>query len=89
MARAQLHRLAKVTTADGKKRSISSLPLRVIHDERKPRKPRSSFVRFYMERLASGEFEGREFAETAKQIGQDWKALSAEESQVSDIDNTR
>lgn len=81
-ARIQLHKLAKITTEDGKKLSISSLPLRVIKDERKPRRT-TPYLLFYQQRRTSEEFDGVPVTEAAKAIGIEWKALGEEEVQVS------
>lgn len=82
IARTRLHKLAKITTADGKKRSISSLPVRLIKDERRPRKPLTGYLTYSTRRNASGDFDGVPVVERARKVAEEWKALSSEEVQV-------
>ena len=54
-----------------------------LHDDREVKGPTGAYLRFYMERLASGDFGGIVLAETAKRASQEWKELPALQKQVS------
>lgn len=55
-----------------------------IEDERLAKRPVTSYVHFSISRQASGDFNNIKIGERAKLISQEWKALDAEEKQVSD-----
>lgn len=53
-----------------------------IHDERAVKRGLNPFLQFSINRNASGDFKNISITERAKLIGQEWKALSAEEKKV-------
>ncbi|EKG19345.1 High mobility group HMG1/HMG2 [Macrophomina phaseolina MS6] len=52
-----------------------------IQDDRAVARPTSAFVRFYQDRINSGDYKNIAIAEAGKLAGQEWKALSASEKQ--------
>src|SRR5690349_14460733 len=50
-----------------------------LHDDRLLKRPVTAYVHFTQDRHASGDFKGMAIAESAKLIGREWKALSANE----------
>lgn len=55
---------------------------RHIVDERAPKRGMTPYLAFNVNRRASGDFNGITIIEGAKLIGQEWKALSADEKKV-------
>ncbi|KAI1208828.1 uncharacterized protein F4807DRAFT_429649 [Annulohypoxylon truncatum] len=53
--------------------------VKLIRDERQPKQPTTPFSLFTKARWATGDFANKTISESAKQIGQEWKNLSAEE----------
>lgn len=86
IARQHLRRLKKEknTEAASPRKKIPAKRLRFIDDERRVKRPIASpYVQFSINRHASGDFRNIRFEERAKLIGQEWKALSQEEKDVS------
>jgi hypothetical protein len=77
-ARARLR--AKLESSKGKNRHSKWPPIR---DERSAKRPVSTFLQFSINRQNSGDFHNIKVTERAKLIGQEWKALSQEEKDVS------
>jgi len=77
-ARAVLRRKLKGTLKATKYPAYTSK----LVDDRAAKKPTSSFLVFLKERFASGDFKSINVVEAAKLIGNEWKALSANEKKV-------
>lgn len=58
--------------------------LKLIHDERVPKRPSTAYARFTKARWASGEFAGvpESMHQVAGRIAREWKSLSAAERRV-------
>lgn len=54
-----------------------------LEDERLAKRPRNDFSYFVEDRFKSGDFAGMKLGEAAKLMGGEWRALSANEKQVS------
>lgn len=54
-----------------------------IPDDRRVKRPLTSYTFFFAERSSSSDFQGIAITEKAKLIAEEWKALSASEKQVS------
>lgn len=74
-ARAQLRKKLGGTNEKRKQHAHTAK----IHDERHVKKPSSAYILFSKERWASGDLKGITATESAKLIGNEWKALSASE----------
>lgn len=61
--------------------------LRKIPDDRQLGRPTPAYVRFHMERYASGDFKNISIGEGAKLVSSEWKALSANEKKVCVFDS--
>jgi len=68
--------------AAGQPVKILSRNLRKLDDDRQVKRPLTGFLRFSLERVASGDFTSIALGEKAKLIGEEWKALSAAEKEV-------
>lgn len=68
---------------DSKQRGSRSRKIPQIHDDRQVRRPRTSYLAFFQERYATGDFKGLKITEAAKLGGREWRALSATEQQAS------
>jgi hypothetical protein len=76
-ARQQLRRLLKNV---GKRRYPPHTSK--IVDDRQPKRPRTPFILFTVERWATGDLKNIKTSEAAKLISEEWKALSAGEKKV-------
>ena len=54
-----------------------------LQDHRQVKSPRSSYISFYQERMATGDFRGLKMPEATKLASREWKALSEAEKKVS------
>ncbi|KAF2761794.1 hypothetical protein EJ05DRAFT_496688 [Pseudovirgaria hyperparasitica] len=72
-ARSSLRRLAKAS-----KKPVS---YRLIHDERAPKRPATSYTSFATDRYSSGDFTAIPMTEAGKLMGEEWRALNASEKQ--------
>ena len=68
---------------DSKQRGMRSRKIPQIHDDRQVHRPRTSYLAFFQDRYATGDFKGLKVPEAAKLAGREWKALSATEQQAS------
>ena len=76
-ARAQLRK----KLAGTQKKSVAHT--KKLIDDRVPKQGPTSYLCFFLERHASGDFKNIRAADAAKLIGAEWKALSAAEKKVS------
>ena len=76
-ARAQLRK----KLAGTQKKSVAHT--KKLVDDRVPKQGPTSYLCFFLERHASGDFKNIRAADAAKLIGAEWKALSAAEKKVS------
>ena len=53
-----------------------------LQDDRDVKRHRSAYNYFYMERFESGDFSGIRVADVGRRVGEEWRALSAEEKKV-------
>jgi hypothetical protein len=60
----------------------TSQKLKLIKDDRLPKRPGSSFMLFAQERQRSGDLKHISLGETGKLLGQEWKELSDGDKQV-------
>ncbi|KAI5866852.1 hypothetical protein GGS23DRAFT_593585 [Durotheca rogersii] len=79
---AQIHDANKARKRLKRKYDIPKGFAKLIHDDRQPKRPASSFVLFTKARWASGDYANKPITESAKLIGQEWKNLSAEDRRV-------
>jgi len=66
---------------------LPSAATRNIEDERKPKRALTAYFIFNTSRQESGDFRNIAVPERAKLLGQEWKALSEEEKEVSLMDD--
>lgn len=55
---------------------------RLVDDRVGKSPPRSSYLRFFVERMQSGDFKGIRIPEASKLVANEWKALSDGEKKV-------
>ena len=68
---------------DLKDLKLSAAATRNIEDERKPKRALTAYFIFNTSRQESGDFRNISVPERAKLLGQEWKALSEDEKEVS------
>ncbi|KAI1105228.1 hypothetical protein F4804DRAFT_304723 [Jackrogersella minutella] len=58
-----------------RKYNFPKAPVKVIHDDRLPKKPNTAYSLFTKARWASGDFATKKLAESSKAISEEWKSL--------------
>jgi hypothetical protein len=86
------HTPLQIKEANHARRRLSTLlkkPYRQIVDDRLVKNVRSSFVFYFQERYATGDFLHMKVPDATARAGQEWKSLTESEKQVSSSPNPR
>ena len=81
-ARRKLNALRKLPKDSPKQQAVTK-PVQILRDDRKPRRPLTPYFQYSQERHVSGDFQGVSIPEFSKAVSREWKAMGAQEKEVS------
>ncbi|KAI9728676.1 MAG: hypothetical protein M1828_002782 [Chrysothrix sp. TS-e1954] len=71
-----LRKASKATSTQGVCQAV-----KLLKDDRKPRRPLTPYFQYMQERKASGDFQGVKITEMTKALGKEWQAMGAQEKE--------
>lgn len=84
----EMYSVEEIRAAQNARKSLRRMKVPVrgskrrLHDERLQKRPPVPYIRFLLERRATGAYDGMSLVEGTRSIGREWKALGAEEREV-------